>query len=134
MGPTGISMALWKNSLGQYELVADSGTIYLFGSDGQLYEISDKNDKKISLSYIDGCIYSISTQDGRSLIFTKGANGTVQWEETHSVITDKYGLDSWENMENAMKIGNLHEDILQFIVDSKRGIMKGYTSVRNSSN
>lgn len=92
--PTGISMVLWKNSLGQYELVEDSGTIYLFGSDGQLNEISDKNGKKISLSYIDGCIYSITAQDGRSLIFTKGANGKISAVTDHTGRTLQYSYDT----------------------------------------
>lgn len=41
-----------------------------------------------------------------------------KWKEFHK-ITDKYGLVTWENMEKSMKIGNLHVDILQFIVDHK---------------
>ncbi len=34
-------------------------------------------------------------------------------------ITDKYGLDSWEKMEKAMKIGNIPSEILQFFVDHR---------------
>ena len=51
-----------------------------------------------------------------------GGGGVQQfgqkWKEFHK-ITDKYGLDTWEKMEKAMKIGNIHHDILQFIVDHK---------------
>jgi len=42
----------------------------------------------------------------------------LKWKDLRS-ITDKYDLDSWEKMEKAMKIGNLHSDILQFFVDHK---------------
>ena len=41
-----------------------------------------------------------------------------KWKVLRS-ITNKYGIDSWEKMEKAMKIGNIHSDILQFIVDHK---------------
>jgi hypothetical protein len=41
-----------------------------------------------------------------------------KWKDMRS-ITDKYGFDTWEKMEKAMKIGNIHFDILQFFVDHK---------------
>lgn len=41
-----------------------------------------------------------------------------KWKELRK-ITDKYGLDSWEKMEKAMKNGNIQSDIKQFFVDHK---------------
>ncbi len=35
------------------------------------------------------------------------------------LITDKYGLDTWEKMEKAMKIGCIPSDILQFFIEHK---------------
>ena len=43
---------------------------------------------------------------------------SAKWKTLRG-ITDKYGLDTWEKMEKAMKIGNIHSDILQFIIDHK---------------
>lgn len=41
-----------------------------------------------------------------------------KWKQMR-YITDKHDLDTWEKMEKAMKIGNIHPDILQFFIEHK---------------
>jgi len=51
-----------------------------------------------------------------------GGGGVQEFSEKWKMlrsITDKYGLDTWEKMEKAMKIGNIYPDILQFFIDHK---------------
>lgn len=51
-----------------------------------------------------------------------GGGGVQEFGEKWKVlrsITNKYSLDSWEKMEKAMKIGNIHSDILQFFIEHK---------------
>jgi len=51
-----------------------------------------------------------------------GGGGVQEFGEKWKIfrlITNKYGLDSWEKMEKAMKIGNIQSDIKQFFVDHK---------------
>ncbi len=51
-----------------------------------------------------------------------GGGGVQEFSAKWKVLrglTDKYGLDTWEKMDKAMKIGNIQSDILQFIVDHK---------------
>jgi len=43
---------------------------------------------------------------------------SAKWKELRS-ITDKYGFDTWEKMEKAMKIGNIPSDIKQFFIDHR---------------
>ncbi len=51
-----------------------------------------------------------------------GGGGVQEFGEkwkSMRLITNKYGLDSWEKMEKAMKVGNIPSDILQFFVEHK---------------
>ena len=94
--PAGRTVQLTQKSDNEFLLQLNSDTFLLY--DEHLKKILDNNGNELSLKYTDGCLSSISDENGVVLSFTKGPNGkiaSISYPNGDSIF---YGYDSSGNL------------------------------------
>lgn len=108
--PTGTYSKLAKEADGSHTLSHVDGSAHIFSADGKLSAITDRNDNRLSLVYLQGCLSSITDAAGRVVSFEcdgaghitrmtdfAGRSVTYQYDENGNLVkaasSDGYSAD-----------------------------------------
>jgi YD repeat-containing protein len=132
--PVGIYHRLVKNADGTYTLTFKGGTVHQYGTDGRIVRIEGVDQRAVVIAYDDtGAIASATTAGGRTLAFTKGANGKIMTVNDPMVGDYAFAYDMNSNLTSVTDpLGN----VTQYAYDDDHNMTSitapnGVTEVEN---